>query len=66
MGPGGHIFDCLNEEAGTELYPVGAAQRRNSYLAMAANGAVYIGMDSAVLLADTADEALEKLARGIR
>ncbi|MGW8380860.1 SUKH-3 domain-containing protein [Streptomyces sp. ODS28] len=60
------IFDFLNEEAGTDLYPVGEVDRGNDHLAVAANGAVYAGMDSVVLLAESAEEALEKLALGIR
>jgi hypothetical protein len=58
------IFEVLSEEA--YLYPIGEADRRNSYLGIAPNGAVYIGMDSVTLLADTGDEALEKLIEGIR
>ncbi|MEU9456356.1 SUKH-3 domain-containing protein [Streptomyces sp. NPDC048277] len=60
------IFDMLSEEVGASLYPIGATDRRNSYLGMAPNGAVYIGMDNARLLAETADRALEKLIEGIR
>ncbi|MFE6405527.1 SUKH-3 domain-containing protein [Streptomyces sp. NPDC057837] len=60
------IFDVLSEEVGADLYPIGEADRRNSFLGMAPTGAVFIGKDSAVLLADTADEALEKLIEGIR
>ncbi|MEV5254610.1 SUKH-3 domain-containing protein [Streptomyces werraensis] len=60
------IFDVLSEEAGTDLYPIGEADRRNSFLGIAPTGAVYIGRDSVVLLAHTAEEALEKLIEGIR
>jgi hypothetical protein len=60
------IFDVLSEEAGADLYPIGEADRRNVYLGIAPSGAVYIGMDEAILLADTADTALEKLIEGIR
>ncbi|MGV9880534.1 SUKH-3 domain-containing protein [Streptomyces sp. NPDC003006] len=60
------IFDVLSEEAGAYLYPVGEADRRNSYLGIAPDGKVYIGMDSVTLLADTGEEALEKLIEGIR
>ncbi|MFF3616131.1 SUKH-3 domain-containing protein [Streptomyces sp. NPDC002580] len=60
------IFDVLSEEAGADLYPIGEADRRNSYLGIAPNGAVFIGMDSVTLLAETADRALEKLVEGIR
>ncbi|MEV7978367.1 SUKH-3 domain-containing protein [Streptomyces sp. NPDC086519] len=60
------IFDVLSDEAGATLYPIGEADRRNIYLGMAPNGAVYVGMDSATLLADTGDRALEKLIEGIR
>ncbi len=56
----------LSEEAGTDLYPIGEADRRNSFLGIAPTGAVYIGRDSVVLLAQTAEEALEKLIEGIR
>ncbi|MDJ0368197.1 hypothetical protein QMK19_00480 [Streptomyces sp. H10-C2] len=45
---------------------MGMADRRNQYLGMAPNGAVYVGMDYVNLLADTADEALEKLIVGLR
>ncbi|MEV5955890.1 SUKH-3 domain-containing protein [Streptomyces sp. NPDC051987] len=60
------IFDVLSEEADTELYPIGSADRRNSYLGIAPDGAVYIGMDSVTLLAETSDRALGKLVEGIR
>ncbi|MCM1970717.1 MULTISPECIES: SUKH-3 domain-containing protein [unclassified Streptomyces] len=60
------IFDVLSEEAGVDLYPIGEADRRNLYLGMAPNGAVYVGMDSVSWLADAGDEALEKLVEGIR
>ncbi|MFD6432885.1 SUKH-3 domain-containing protein [Streptomyces venezuelae] len=60
------IFDALSEEAGAYLYPVGEADRRNSYLGIAPDGRVYVGMDSVTLLAETADEALEKLIEGVR
>jgi hypothetical protein len=60
------IFDVLSEEAGAELYPIGEADRRNSYLGIAPDGAVYIGRDSVTRLAATAEEALEKLVEGIR
>ncbi len=60
------IYDALSEEAGAYLYPIGAADRGNSYLGIAPNGAVYTGMDSVYPLAETGDEALEKLVEGIR
>ncbi|MFI9768216.1 SUKH-3 domain-containing protein [Streptomyces sp. NPDC052415] len=60
------IFDVLSGQAGVDLYPIGSADRRNNYLGIASNGAVYVGMDSVTLLAETADEALEKLVEGIR
>ncbi len=60
------IFEVLSEEVGTYLCPVGDAFRGNQYLGMAESGALYAGMDSAELLADDADEALDKLIRGIR
>jgi hypothetical protein len=59
-------FARLSEKAGTPLYPIGQADSGSSYLGMAPNGAVYIGMDSPTLLADTPDKALEKLIEGIR
>lgn len=58
------ILEDLSEQAGTYLYPIGMADHRNFYLGMAPNGAVHVGMDYVNLLADTADEALEKLIRG--
>ncbi|MFD9466464.1 SUKH-3 domain-containing protein [Streptomyces sp. NPDC060027] len=60
------IFDVLSEEGGVDLYPIGESDRGNSYLGIAPNGAVYIGMGSVTLLAETADRALEKLVEGIR
>ncbi len=54
-------FARLSEEAGADLYPVGQANRRTSYLGVAADGAVYIGKDRARLLARTPAEALEQL-----
>jgi hypothetical protein len=53
-----------SEQAGTYLYPIGDASRGNFYLTMAANGAVYHGMDDVRFLADTGDKALEKLIEG--
>lgn len=58
------IIDVQSEETGTYLYPIGDADRGNFYLTMAANGAVYHGMDYVRLLADTGDKALEKLVEG--
>ena len=60
------IYDVLSEEAGADLYPIGAADRGNSYLGIAPNGAVYLGRESVTLLAETAGRALEKLVEGIR
>lgn len=60
------ILEDLSEQADTYLYPIGDIGGGNLYLAMAANGAVHIGMDYEQLLADTADEALDKLIRGVR
>ncbi|MDJ0340355.1 SUKH-3 domain-containing protein [Streptomyces sp. PH10-H1] len=60
------IFEELSEGARAYVYPIGMADRRNQYLGMAPNGAVYVGMDYVNLLADTADEALEKLIVGLR
>ncbi|MEU2777499.1 SUKH-3 domain-containing protein, partial [Streptomyces sp. NPDC007162] len=51
---------------GTVLYPLGMIDRRNRYLAMGEDGAVYMGMDSVSLWAATPDEAMEKLTRPIR
>ncbi|WP_164551801.1 SUKH-3 domain-containing protein [Streptomyces sp. WAC 01529] len=58
------IFEALDEEAGTPLCPLGMADHRNFYLGMASSGAVYVGMDYIDLLAETADDALERLIRG--
>ncbi len=60
------IFDVLSEQAGAHLYPVGEADRRNTYPGIAPDGRFYVGMDSVTLLAATGDEALEKLIEGIR
>ncbi|MFF4401438.1 SUKH-3 domain-containing protein [Streptomyces sp. NPDC001480] len=60
------IIDDLGEQAGVGLYPIGMVDRRNQYLAMADDGAVYVGMDSVSLLAPTPDEALVKLTRRVR
>ncbi|MDJ0340360.1 SUKH-3 domain-containing protein [Streptomyces sp. H10-C2] len=60
------LIDLQSEEVGTYLYPLGDSSNGNFYLTMAANGAVYMGLDYVNLLADTADEALEKLIVGIR
>jgi hypothetical protein len=58
------IFEVLSEEVGTDLYPLGMADRRNQYLGMARDGKVYVGMDYVSILADTGDKALEKLIKG--
>ncbi|MEV6794719.1 SUKH-3 domain-containing protein [Streptomyces sp. NPDC051320] len=34
------IYEVLSEEAGAYLYPIGAADRGNSYLGIAPNGAI--------------------------
>jgi hypothetical protein len=60
------IFDVLSEEAGAYLYPIGEADRRNSYLGMTSTGAVYWGMDSGQWLAHTPEKALENLVEGIQ
>ncbi len=60
------IIDDLGEQAGADLYPLGMVDRRNNYLAMTEDGAVYSGMDSATLFAPTPDEAMAKLTRPIR
>lgn len=60
------IFDDLSEQAGTYLYPIGMVDRRNQYLGIAEDGAVYVGMDSIALLAPTPDEAMQRLTRRVR
>ncbi|GAB2862060.1 hypothetical protein GCM10027074_31710 [Streptomyces deserti] len=60
------ILDDLGEQAGVDLYPIGMTDRRNQYLAMAEDGAVYAGMDTVSLLAPTPDEALKKLTGPVR
>ncbi|MEU9157172.1 SUKH-3 domain-containing protein [Streptomyces sp. NPDC048417] len=60
------ILDDLGEQAGTDLYPLGMVDRRNRYLAMAEDGAVYMGMDTVSLWAATPDEAVERLTRPVR
>ncbi|MGV9282662.1 SUKH-3 domain-containing protein [Streptomyces sp. NPDC003730] len=55
------IIDELAEQAGADLYPIGARDRGNQYLAIAEDGAVYAGMDSVWLLAPTPGEALTRL-----
>ncbi|WP_432094247.1 SUKH-3 domain-containing protein [Streptomyces sp. bgisy100] len=55
------IFEVLSEQAGAELYPLGMTNNRNTYLCMAPTGKVYTGMDDAYFLAETGDQALEKL-----
>ncbi|WP_430727329.1 SUKH-3 domain-containing protein [Streptomyces beigongshangae] len=58
------IIEDLAEQAGVDsLYPIGMRDRGNQYLAMAADGAVYAGMDSVWLLAPTPDEAVQRLTR---
>ncbi|MEU5098051.1 SUKH-3 domain-containing protein [Streptomyces sp. NPDC020996] len=58
------IIDDLAEQAGDDsLYPLGMRDRGNQYLAMAADGTVYAGMDSVWVLAPTPDEAVRKLVR---
>jgi len=59
------IIDVQSEEMGTYLYPLGDTHRGNFYLTMAANGAVYVGLDYPRLLADSGDEALSKLIEGV-
>ncbi|WP_435222826.1 SUKH-3 domain-containing protein [Streptomyces sp. Tue6028] len=60
------ILDDLGEQAGADLYPLGMVDRRNRYLAMADDGAVYTGMDTVSLWAATPDEALERLTSPVR
>ncbi|WP_420000413.1 SUKH-3 domain-containing protein [Streptomyces boninensis] len=55
------IFDTLSRQAGAALYPLGMIYNRNSYLGMTPTGSVYEGMDEAHLLAETGDQALEKI-----
>ncbi|MFF5494660.1 SUKH-3 domain-containing protein [Streptomyces aquilus] len=57
------IFDDLSDQAGKCLYPIGMVDRRNQYLGIAEDGAVYIGMDSVALFAPTSDEAMQRLTR---
>ncbi|MFE9765759.1 SUKH-3 domain-containing protein [Streptomyces sp. NPDC005808] len=59
-------FARLSEEAGTPLCPVGQADNGNSYLGMAASGAVYVARERAELLAETADQALDRLVASQR
>jgi hypothetical protein len=59
------IIDVQSEEMGTYLYPLGDTDRANFYLTMSATGAVYLGMDYPRLLADSGDQALDKLIQGI-
>ncbi|WP_419995879.1 SUKH-3 domain-containing protein [Streptomyces boninensis] len=60
------IYDALRELAGVELYPLGMTDRRNWYLGMTPTGAVYIGRDDVLLLAEDGDRALEKIIQGIK
>ncbi|MFF3767746.1 SUKH-3 domain-containing protein, partial [Streptomyces sp. NPDC001922] len=55
------IFEVLSEQAGAELYPVGMTGNRNAYLGMTSAGTVYTGMDDAYFLAESGDQALEKI-----
>ncbi|MFF3767747.1 SUKH-3 domain-containing protein [Streptomyces sp. NPDC001922] len=55
------IFEVLSEQAGAGLYPLGMTNNRNTYLGMAPTGEVYTGMDDAYFLAETGEQALEKL-----
>ncbi|WP_367045062.1 SUKH-3 domain-containing protein [Streptomyces sp. Je 1-332] len=54
-------FHRYSTEAGVSLYPVGQANNRTSYLAVAENGAVYLGEEEIRLLAPSGDEALDRL-----
>ncbi|MGW7076864.1 SUKH-3 domain-containing protein [Streptomyces sp. NPDC054866] len=60
------IFDDLGEQAGVYLYPIGDTGRGVTYLGMAADGAVHVGMDSVQFIAENGDRALEKLIEGVR
>ncbi|MFG3100261.1 SUKH-3 domain-containing protein [Streptomyces sp. NPDC048182] len=60
------IIESLGEEVEVSLYPLGDLWQGNFYLAMAENGTVYFGMDDAEWLAQSPDEALDRLIRGIR
>ncbi|WP_078594102.1 SUKH-3 domain-containing protein [Streptomyces sp. NRRL S-920] len=54
-------FARFSDTAGEDLCPIGRADNGDSYLGMAANGAVYVGTDRAELLADNGYDAVEKL-----
>ncbi|MEC3977797.1 SUKH-3 domain-containing protein [Amycolatopsis sp. H20-H5] len=60
------IFDELGDMAGTLLYPIGEADRRNLYLGIAPDGEVYSGMDSVELLGVNPRRALRNLVEGVR
>ncbi|MEU6120717.1 SUKH-3 domain-containing protein [Streptomyces sp. NPDC047123] len=63
--PDGEIFEDLSEQTGVPLFPLGMADHRNFYLGMAPDGSVHVGMDYASRLADSGDQALEKLIMGV-
>ncbi|WP_399928251.1 SUKH-3 domain-containing protein [Streptomyces kanamyceticus] len=54
-------FAAFSQAAGTTLCPIGRADSGDSWLGMAVDGAVYVGTDSAELLADNGYDAVEKL-----
>ncbi|MEU1871962.1 SUKH-3 domain-containing protein [Streptomyces sp. NPDC019793] len=54
-------FRRMNESAGAHLYPIGRVDEGASWLGVAPDGSVYVGSDSAELLARGGYEALEKL-----
>ncbi|MGW3653336.1 SUKH-3 domain-containing protein [Streptomyces sp. NPDC000878] len=56
-------FARLSEEAGTHLCPIGQAGNGNSYLGIAADGAVYLAREHGELLAETVDQALDRLVQ---
>jgi hypothetical protein len=56
-------FARLSKEAGTLLCPVGQADSGNSYLGIAADGAVYLAKEHAELLAAGVDQALDRLVQ---
>ncbi|MDT0270503.1 SUKH-3 domain-containing protein [Streptomyces sp. DSM 44915] len=55
------IFEVLSEWADAELFPIGMIARRNVYLGMAQDGAVWAGMDAVDKFADSPDLTIEKL-----
>ncbi len=60
------IYESMSEETGTNLYPIGVMARRDLFLGMAEDGAVYCGRDSVGRFAESGDQALDKLIVGYR